>query len=226
MTVFDIRLVDAALEPQLLAEYRVAHLRALARAGYPPLKSSREQDWNTQECALLLAFDTGGTLIGGVRLQRHLPERPMPCAEVLRSTVVGFDDLLARDAADGGCGEACGLWVDSAYSGHGFVNALMLAVVSQARRWCGDWLWGISPMRLVSSYLDAGYQVCTELGNEGAFWYEVVDEESWILHVETATLTTLPHQDRALLTRLREEGKGERSSLGPQGGLNFRFDLI
>lgn len=226
MSTIDIQLLDAALEPQLLAAYREEHRRALSRAGYPPLRSSWAHGWEREECALLLAFEADEGLIGGVRLQRHVSGRPMPCAEVLRSAVAGFDEILDRDVADGGCGEACGLWVDPAYPGHTFVEALMLAAMSQARRWCGDWLWGLSPTRLVPNYLDAGYRVFTELGDEGVFWYEDVDEQSWVLRVETATLTTVPHQDCALRAQLRETGKGERASAGPRGMLNFKYDLF
>lgn len=226
MSTLDIRLVDAALEPQLLAAYSTAQVRALSLAGYPPLRSSRTHDWDTGECALVLAFDEDSALIGGVRLQRHVSDRPMPCAEFLRAALPAVDAILDRDVADGGCGEACGLWGDPAYSGQAFVDALMLAVMSQARRWCGNWLWGHSPTRLVPYYLDVGYRVFSELGNEGGFWYADADEESWILRVEIDTLRTMPHRDLALRAQLRETGKGERASAGPRGILNFNYDLL
>ncbi len=146
MSTIDIRIVDAALEPQLLAAYCAAQIRALSLAGYPPLESSRPQDWDTGECALVLAFEEDSALIGGVRLQRHVSDRPMPCAEVLRAALPGVD-----------------------------ANA---------------------------------------------------DEESWILRVDTDTLRTMPHRDRALRAHLHEMGKGERASAGPRGLLNFRYDLL
>jgi GNAT superfamily N-acetyltransferase len=176
------------------------------------------------ECAICIAIDPEGQVIGGVRLQRHLPERPMPSAGALR-TVDGFEELLAHDLAQGGCGECCGLWVSADYAGFGLGDILMIAALSQTRRWTGASLWGISPRRMIPRYLNAGYQTCTELGDRGAFWYAPVADDAWILRVPTARLESSTRPTAALSAQLRETGRGRGATEGPRGSLKIFYDL-
>ena len=224
MQAIRVRLVDAGLSPRLLGENRRGHLRTLTRLGLPALCSSSTQDWRPLECAICVAIDPAGKVVGGVRLQRHLPERPMPCAEALRS-IEGFDQLLANDIANGGCGECCGLWVEPAYAGYALGDILMVAALSQTRRWTGSILWGISPLRMVPRYLDLGYQTCAELGDQGAFWYAPVSDDAWVLRVPTSELESSAGPTAALRKQLRETGRGRGTTVGPRGVLDIHYDL-
>jgi len=175
---------DAAHAGEGLIAYQDGQRAALGRRGYAGVTSARHIEWEVEECILFLAYSDQGRVVGGIRMQRHRPKRPMPCVVALRSVCEEVAAPVEEHACREESGELCGLWVDSELAGAGLGPALTALAMSQARAFLGRWAWGICPEALYPGYQRVGFEKMDHLGEDGSFWYAAADERGLIIRAD------------------------------------------
>ena len=175
---------DAAHAREGLAAYQEGQRAALGRRGQVGVTSARDIGWEAEECVLFLAYSDQGRLVGGIRMQRHRPKRPMPCVVALRSACEEVAAAVEEHAGREESGEVCGLWVDSEFVGGGLASALTALAASQARAFLGRWAWGICPRALYPGYQRLGFEKMDHLGEDGSFWYAAAEDRSLIIRAD------------------------------------------
>lgn len=152
-------------------EYMNGHANLLRSFGITNL-TSHSEDWITNnDVYVIMAFDSSGTLIGGIKVHGFMDGFQLP-VELAIAELDSRISLMIRDSYyNHGVGEICGLWISLDHGRKGLANFLSRAAIALCKRIsCYD-IYGISSPFTLNMFLQLGYHVIEDLGDNGNFCY-------------------------------------------------------
>ena len=185
LRVFDVH--ARATEAQL---YLDGQRQALAAHGVKVDAHASWLDAPPGVVSLVTAHDSGGTLVGGVRIHLRTPWSRLPIEEELRDPSL---NALLRERARESPAQLTGLWLHAAHSGTGLSDFLFLAGLAACRTLGVGSLCGCVPERMLPLYRKYGAR------HDASRTHAYPDERyvTYIVHVDFSWLEAPAHPARA-----------------------------
>ncbi len=163
---------------------------------------------------------------GGGRIQIHSAGLPMPLVDAIAILDKNIHDFVAN-LGQKNVAEFCGLWNSKEMAGYGIGSIYMgrvgVAVASQLEIKA---LMALCSPGTLKNCLKVGFEVITELGNNGTFYYPKEDLTATALIIND--LHGLPHaleQEREAIAKIKNNLTGTATEKGPKGIMDFIYDL-
>ncbi len=203
-----IRAFRAVDNPLLSHSYAEGHLNILKSVGVTEVTSAK-LDWMTNPGVFVIlveSIDTGKVL-GGARI--HLSNKgnnlPLPIEGAVKPLDEKICDLVHNDSLLG-TGELCGLWNSREVAGMGigsvFLTRASVSILNQLKI---ESLYGLAASYTLNMSLGVGYEIITDLGNNGSFYYPKTDFVAYALKIyDIKGLPKAKNDERDYIFMLRE----------------------
>lgn len=190
--------------------------------------TSLNADWidDPNTYAIIVESDDSKKVYGGGRIQIKSEQLKMP----MEDAIAILDDRIYAYANNIGANqvaEFCGLWNSKEIAGYGIGSIYMgrvgVAVASQLEIKA---LMALCSPGTLKNCLKVGFEVITELGNNGTFYYPKEDLTATALIIND--LHGLPHaleQEREAIAKIKNNLTGTATEKGPKGMMDFIYDL-
>lgn len=152
------------------------HRQVLESIGVKKVTSTNE-DWTRNPDVIVVIVESveDGLVYGGARIHKANPEFPLPMVEAIEELDNSIKDVISKDL-DGGTGEICGLWNSRTITGLGigaiFMSKACLALTPKLGLTS---LYALFAPTTVKLGLEMGYEILTEVGDNGTFFYPKLD---------------------------------------------------
>lgn len=152
------------------------HRQVLESIGVKKVTSDNE-DWlhNPDVIVVIVESMEDGLVYGGARIHKANDQFPLPMVEAIADLDVSIKDVINKDL-DAGTGEICGLWNSRQISGLGigaiFMSKACLALTPKLGLTS---LYALFAPMTVKLGLEMGYEILTQVGNNGTFYYPKLD---------------------------------------------------
>lgn len=197
--------------------YVRGHAQVLKDFGIEVLDSYGE-DWSQNpNVRLIIITDTSGQAIGGIKLHKVHKDFSLPV-----QTAIGEESALLSELIHGhtdqGVGEICGLWISSAVSKRGLAYYLTRVAIAICKAEHTRVIYGISSPFTLHMFQALGYEIITELGDKGNYYYPTPEFVSTAVAIaDTYLLPKAEPFHRERIFSLREEPV--QSALELHGGV-------
>ncbi|SFU16602.1 hypothetical protein SAMN04489724_4575 [Algoriphagus locisalis] len=152
------------------------HRQVLESIGVKKVTSANDK-WmeNPDVIVVIVESDEDGLIYGGARIHKANAEHPLPIVEAIEDLDKSIRDIINKDI-DAGTGEICGLWNSRKITGMGigaiFMSKACLALAPKLGLTSMYAL--LAPMTVKLGY-ETGYEILTQVGNNGTFYYPKLD---------------------------------------------------
>ncbi|NVJ87359.1 MAG: hypothetical protein HWE15_13700 [Algoriphagus sp.] len=139
--------------------------------------TSANNDWmfNPDVIVVIVESSEDNMVYGGARIHKANDKFPLPMVEAIEELDSSIKDVINKDL-DAGTGEICGLWNSRKVTGLGigaiFMSKACLALTPKLGLTS---LYALFAPMTVKLGLEMGYEVLTEVGNNGTFYYPKLD---------------------------------------------------
>lgn len=152
------------------------HRQVLESIGVKKVTSANDS-WaqNPDVIVVIVESSEDGLIYGGARIHKANIQAPLPMVEAIENLDSSIKDLIAKDI-DLGTGEVCGLWNSRKITGLGIGAIFMVkACLALAPKLGLASLYALFAPTTVKLGLEIGYEILTEVGNNGTFYYPKLD---------------------------------------------------
>lgn len=222
-----IRAFKVTDDPSACLRYIKGHHLVLESYGVTKV-TSLNADWidDPNTYAIIVESEDGKKVYGGGRIQIKSKELRMPMEDA-----IAILDERIYDYADGlgvlNVAEFCGLWNSKEVAGYGIGSIYMGRVgVAIAHQLQIGYLTALCSPGTLRNCLKVGFEVITELGKNGTFYYPKEDLTATALIIRD--LHQLPAAnpiEKEAIFRIRENLEGTAIETGPKGSMEFMYDL-
>ena len=152
------------------------HRQVLESIGVKKVTSTNE-DWTRNPDVIVVIVESieDGLVYGGARIHKANAEFPLPMVEAIEELDKSIKNVISKDL-DGGTGEICGLWNSRKITGLGigaiFMSKACLALTPKLGL---SSLYALFAPTTVKLGLEMGYEILTEVGDNGTFFYPKLD---------------------------------------------------
>ncbi|WP_100629492.1 hypothetical protein [Algoriphagus formosus] len=152
------------------------HRQVLESIGVKKVTSAKN-DWvnNPDVIVVIVENEEDGLVYGGARIHKANSQFPLPMVEAIEDLDSSIKDVISKDL-DSGTGEICGLWNSRVVTGLGigaiFMSKACLALTPKLGLTS---LYALFAPTTVKLGLEMGYEILTEVGNNGTFYYPKLD---------------------------------------------------
>lgn len=152
------------------------HRQVLESIGVKKVTSTNESWVNNPDVIVVLVESIeDGLAYGGARIHKANGQFPLPMVEAIEGLDNSIKKVISEDL-DSGTGEICGLWNSRKISGLGigaiFMSKACLALTPKLGL---KSLYALFAPTTVKLGLEMGYEILTEVGNNGTFYYPKLD---------------------------------------------------
>ncbi|MHA7128025.1 hypothetical protein [Algoriphagus namhaensis] len=152
------------------------HRQVLESIGVKKVTSDNEEWINNPDVIVVIVESVeDGNVYGGARIHKANDQFPLPMVEAIAELDVSIKEVIKEDL-DAGTGEICGLWNSRKISGLGigaiFMSKACLALTPKLGL---KSLYALFAPMTVKLGLEMGYEILTEVGNNGTFYYPKLD---------------------------------------------------
>lgn len=152
------------------------HRQVLESIGVKKVTSANNS-WaqNPDVIVVIVESSEDGQIYGGARIHKANEISPLPMVEAIQDLDSSIRDVIAKDL-DAGTGEVCGLWNSRKITGLGIGAIFMVkACLALAPKIGLNSLYALFAPTTVKLGLEIGYEVLSEVGNNGTFYYPKLD---------------------------------------------------
>lgn len=192
-----IRAFRAIDDPVSSEKYAKGHLAVLKSVGVTKVTSANLTWMNDPAVFVILVEDKEtGTALGGARINLAGGTELLPIESALLRKDPQIIPMVQTSFENGGTGELCGLWNSKSVAGLGigsiFVTRACIAVLSQLQI---KTLYGFAASYTLKMSLNLGYEVITELGENGYFYYPKENLVAYALKLLDVSKLDLANED-------------------------------
>ncbi len=209
-------------------QFADGHRRVLEIFGITQITSAKA-DWilNPDVYVMMVTDADTGKLLGGGRVHKANRCNPLPIEDA-----VGYMDeniyQMVDDHTDAGTGEVAGVWNSFEIAGLGVGSIhLSTACVAYSKFVGISSLFGLAAPATYRNVLRGGFQVVTELGNNGKFYYPKDDMIATVMfNHDIITLPLTLEPEKSIILEMREKLIYEQMITSKQGNeIKLIFDL-
>jgi hypothetical protein len=225
--VAHIKAYRASDDIETSLRYAEGHRKVLEAYGIKQVTSATHNwlhDPNTY--VLIVESEDGSKIYGGTRVQIRSPQLKMPMEDAIAKidkNIYGYVDEIG----DYNVAEFCGLFNSKEVAGYGIGSVYLCRTAMAISSMVGiKYLMGLcSPITLVISQR-IGFEVLTDLGNNGTFYYpkEGLIATSLIAR-DLVNLPCATDEERDKIFSLRENPKQTVIETGRRGELEIIYDI-
>lgn len=152
------------------------HRQVLESIGVKKVTSSNES-WirNPDVIVVIVESMEDGLIYGGARIHKANELFPLPIEEAIEELDNSIKDIISKDI-DAGTGEVCGLWNSRKITGLGigaiFMSKACLALTPKLGLTS---LYALLAPTTVKLGIETGYEILSQVGNNGTFYYPKLD---------------------------------------------------
>lgn len=175
------------------------HRQVLESIGVKKVTSANDA-WvnNPDVIVVIVESDEDGLIYGGARIHRANAQFPLPMVEAIEELDSSIRDVIAKDI-DTGTGEICGMWNSRKITGMG-IGAIFMskACLALSPKLQVTSLYALFAPVTVKLGLEMGYEILTQVGNNGTFYYPKLDLIATAMKLYDAVnlpMTTQDHRD-------------------------------
>ncbi|UZD22562.1 hypothetical protein PBT90_03885 [Algoriphagus halophytocola] len=152
------------------------HRQVLESIGVKKVTSA-DNKWTQNPDVIVVIVESmeDGLIYGGARVHKANSDFKLPIEEAIEDLDESIRDIIAEDI-DAGTGEICGLWNSRKITGLG-IGAIFMskACLALAPKLGLTSLYALlAPMTVKLGY-ETGYEILTQVGNNGTFYYPKLD---------------------------------------------------
>lgn len=222
-----LRAFRATDDPETCKKFIEGHTRVLTSVGVTKVTSNKNE-WMERDSVFVLVVEDmeQREVLGGARVHAFDYENILPAEEA-----TGYmDDKIApliREYASRGCGEICGLWNSRKVAGMGFGSLFLTrAAVSVTNQIGLNSLFALCAPYTVKTAQRFGYEIVTEVGNDGTFYYPKLDLlATFMLLPDTTSLEMARKLEKDKIAQLREQPKIMVSERTKVSTIDIHYDL-
>lgn len=204
--MFRLIAFKAINDPIRCGKFIEGHRQVLESIGVKKVTSAKE-DWvnNPDVIVVIVESEEDGKVYGGARIHKANKEFPLPMVEAIEGLDSSIKDVINKDL-DAGTGEVCGLWNSRQISGLGigaiFMSKACLALTPKLGLTS---LYALFAPTTVKLGLMMGYEILTQVGNNGTFYYPKLDLIATAMKLHDAINLPLTSQEhRESIFQIRE----------------------
>ena len=207
--MFRLIAFKAINDPIRCGKFIEGHRQVLESIGVKKVTSAKE-DWinNPDVIVVIVESEEDGKVYGGARIHKANKDFPLPMVEAIEGLDSSIKEVINRDL-DAGTGEVCGLWNSRQISGLGigaiFMSKACLALTPKLGLTS---LYALFAPTTVKLGLMMGYEILTQVGNNGTFYYPKLDLIATAMKLHDAInlpLTSQEHRDSIFQIRENEK---------------------
>jgi hypothetical protein len=152
------------------------HRQVLESIGVKKVTSTNES-WTRNPDVLVVIVESmeDGLIYGGARIHKANAHFPLPIEEAIEELDSSIKDIISKDL-DAGTGEVCGLWNSRKITGLGigaiFMSKACLALTPKLGLTS---LYALLAPTTVKLGIETGYEILSQVGNNGTFYYPKLD---------------------------------------------------
>ncbi len=183
------------------------HVKVLKIFGITMITSAKVEWMNDPDTyVILVESEEGSKVLGGARIQVAGGKYRLPIETAVTDLDPTIHDVV-KGLAPEGTAELCGLWNSREVAGLGigsiYLGRVGVALTTQLNL---STLFALCAPATVKNCLRVGFQVASNLGNNGTFYYPKDDliATAMILN-DTGTLSTADPDERQNIFKLRED---------------------
>jgi hypothetical protein len=204
--MFRLIAFKAINDPIRCGKFIEGHRQVLESIGVKKVTSAKE-DWvnNPDVIVVIVESEEDGKVYGGARIHKANKEFPLPMVEAIEGLDSSIKEVINKDL-DAGTGEVCGLWNSRQISGLGigaiFMSKACLALTPKLGLTS---LYALFAPTTVKLGLMMGYEILTQVGNNGTFYYPKLDLIATAMKLHDAINLPLTSQEhRESIFQIRE----------------------
>lgn len=219
---------NAIKKIELWRDYMEGHANVLRDFGITSL-TSHKNDWiENPNVFVIVAINEEEKLIGGIKLHTFHEDFKLPVEQAIGDLEPTIHSRI-QIASKNGVGEICGLWIAKESGRIGMAHFLSRAAISLCSYTSTQTIFGISSPFTLNMFLQLGYEVITELGDNGNFIYPTPDFLSTAVIIKNTM--TLPqaaenHRERIQSLRINPIQTHTEDHLGNQITIAYNLSLI
>ncbi|MFC5625310.1 hypothetical protein [Algoriphagus winogradskyi] len=197
--MFKLIAFRAINDPERCQKFIEGHRQVLESIGVKKVTSANNS-WvkNPDVIVVIVESDEDGLIYGGARIHRANADFPLPMVEAIEDLDSSIKDVIEKDI-DAGTGEICGMWNSRKITGLGigaiFMSKACLALTPKLNLTS---LYALFAPVTVKLGLEMGYEILTQVGNNGTFYYPKLDLIATAMKMydsENLPMTTQEHRD-------------------------------
>jgi len=204
--MFRLIAFKAINDPVRCAKFIEGHRQVLESIGVKKVTSAKE-DWIMNPDVIVVVVESGedGKIYGGARIHKANKEFPLPMVEAIEDLDSNIKNVINKDL-DAGTGEVCGLWNSRQITGLGigaiFMSKACLALTPKLGL---KSLYALFAPTTVKLGLMMGYEILTQVGNNGTFYYPKLDLIATAMKLHDAINLPLTSEElRESIFKIRE----------------------
>jgi hypothetical protein len=207
--------------------YIEGHRKVLEVYGVTKVTSANT-DWkyDPDTFVIIAESEDRSKVYGGGRIQIRTDKVRMPLEDaiaILDDRIYEYVDKIGNYQV----AEFCGLWNSKEVAGYGigsiFLGRVGVSIITQLNL---KYLMALCSPATLRNCMKVGFEVITELGNKGTFYYPKEDLVATALIIRD--IENLPHadpQEREAIFNLRQLPLQHSHESGPKGELEIIFDI-
>jgi hypothetical protein len=204
--MFRLIAFKAVEDPVRCEKFIEGHRQVLESIGVKKVTSANN-DWvnNPDVIVVIVESDEDGIVYGGARIHKANDRFPLPMVEAIEELDKSIKQVISKDL-DAGTGEICGLWNSRKITGLGigaiFMSKACLALTPKLGL---SSLYALFAPTTVKLGLEMGYEILTEVGNNGTFYYPKLDLIATAMKLHDAVnLPKTSEEHRASIFEIRD----------------------
>lgn len=197
--MFKLIAFRAINDPIRCQKFIEGHRQVLESIGVKKVTSANDS-WvnNPDVIVVIVESEEDGLIYGGARIHRANADYPLPMVEAIEDLDSSIKGVIEKDI-DAGTGEICGMWNSRKITGLGigaiFMSKACLALTPKLNLTS---LYALFAPVTVKLGLEMGYEILTQVGNNGTFYYPKLDLIATAMKMydsENLPMTTQAHRD-------------------------------
>jgi hypothetical protein len=203
-----------------------AHLKELQNIGVKNIASS-DPDWinDSQVIVFCLISLKTNAPVAGMKLDIWNKNKSLPIIDSLSNQAFDMKKIV-QDHSSENIAEICGLWVSNEASGMGISKILIRAAVSTLSKLSIGKSIAFASQYTIKTISHMGYQIYSEIGDKGKFYYPTKDFESYVaLLNDTSKLEGSETREKRLILELQKNPSLIRLENEKEKNILIQYDL-
>ncbi|SFB52717.1 hypothetical protein [Algoriphagus aquimarinus] len=174
--MFKLIAFKAVDDPERCQKFIEGHRQVLESIGVKKVTSANDL-WvkNPDVIVVIVESIEDGLIYGGARVHKANPQFKLPIEEAIEDLDSSIRSIISEDI-DAGTGEICGLWNSRKITGLG-IGAIFMskACLALAPKLGLTSLYALLAPTTVKLGHETGYEILSQIGNNGTFYYPKLD---------------------------------------------------
>jgi hypothetical protein len=209
-------------------KYVDGHAQILRDFGIEILTSHGEEWILNPDVYLISIFNEEKKMVGGIKIHKANEIFPLPVENAIGYLEERIHGIINRSIADGAA-EICGLWISQEYGRRGLAHFLTRVAIAVCEPLGIHTIFGISSPFTLNMFTSLGYEVMTNLGENGNFQYptnQFISAAVMITDTFNLPLAHHKHREKIFDLRLNPIQTAMEDHIGVQTTINYNLSKL